>query len=318
MSLKYAKEILKRNIRVAIIGLNGVGKTSFGFLLEKLDKEKALNTHPSTRIEKFQKRYLNKRALLFVFPGQKRYFKRLERFISPFIRSIDILIYMIDSSDFQRFKHMQAIFLTILQLIKKLNLEIKVILLAHKQDIPGAKTPREIEKIFWEPFKKTFSNIQVEIYGTSIYDVRSIFRVLREGILNRNPTDRTYNSILVELQKELNCEELILSDSEGLLIDSIKSSNPETYSILVAKIFKYLEDHNIESTTWNETIETFGYLIIKEGNTKIIIINKTIEESYRIFLIIKNPTKRADLNEILAYYFSKILYIYHKRFGEIP
>ena len=85
-------------IKVILLGQANVGKTSIGKYLKFLDRTIALDTEPSTRIEKYLLRVLKADVSLFVTPGQRRFRETNIEFMLKLIDDRTVVFYVIDSS----------------------------------------------------------------------------------------------------------------------------------------------------------------------------------------------------------------------------
>uniref|UniRef100_A0A8D1Z1K1 ADP-ribosylation factor-like protein 14 n=1 Tax=Sus scrofa TaxID=9823 RepID=A0A8D1Z1K1_PIG len=140
MGLLNSKNAKAKQARILLLGLDSAGKST---LLYKLKLAKDIETTPTIgfNVEMME---LEKGLQLTVWDvgGQEK----MRTVWSLYCENTDGLVYVVDSSDTQRLEDSRREFEHILK-----NEHIKnvpVILLANKQDVPGAMNAEEITRMF--------------------------------------------------------------------------------------------------------------------------------------------------------------------------
>jgi len=297
--------------RILIIGLGGVGKTSIGLLMKTMNKEIAEKTVPSISIEKYDRKFAGRKVSLFVTPGQKRFLFSLFRRVSKksmlieLLERADVIIYVVDSSDYNRFPEMFEYFKILVEkiadIVSKNGVVKKLILLAHKQDLPNALSEKVVEEYFVKPLEPILKRygINVEVFGTTIYKPITLLRVLYSIMAEEL---ENYESIVKKIGVKFSAEAVFLGDSEGILIanygDSELSWNLLLFFLKLKKIIEEVPTYVQTIVNPNRQIE----VLFHSKNKVLLILNIPIagEDDYSIVLGIVNPQVRLDflLSEI--------------------
>nr|MDO8083004.1 ADP-ribosylation factor-like protein [Candidatus Freyarchaeota archaeon] len=131
-----ADEILFPFFKMAILGQGGVGKTSLLKLVIGEEQDSAYVPTIGVDVKEFDFEPKKMKLVFWDFSGQQRY----RRLWQPFLEGADIAILVTDSK-VQNLSETKGIF----DLIKAEKPDIKVILVANKQDLPDATPPETIE-----------------------------------------------------------------------------------------------------------------------------------------------------------------------------
>jgi len=265
--------------KIVIIGLHNVGKTSIGRMFISLSPNEALDTEPSINVEKYIKETILGVSNIFVTPGQKRFLSALEHKLHEIIVNSDIIIYVIDAADKKRMEKMIRYFQKVLELISSLygtqSYAPKLLLLAHKQDIPGALGRKEIKRLFIDPYLSRYSFLsEAKVYETTIYDPRVFIEILSKEIFKHSILN--FDHYIVKLHRITRAQVTCLSDTEGLLLSSV--GNEEIafdIAVLSAKIFDILiREKTISSSLTPLVIGdlTFINILSNNLNKKTLIV----------------------------------------------
>ena len=291
--------------RILIVGLGGVGKTSIGLLLKTMNREIAEKTTPSISVEKYDRNFAGKKVNLFVTPGQKKFlfslFKRFSKksILIELLERADVIIYVVDSSDYNRFPEMFEYFKMLVEKItditSRYGIKKKLILLAHKQDLPNALSEKAVEEYFVKPLKPIFKKygINVETFGTTIYKPITLLRVLYSVMTEEM---RDYKFIVRRLGINFSAEAVFLGDSEGIIIanygDHELSWNFLLFFIKLRKIMQEMPVYIKTVINPDKQIEILFYSL----NKTLLIVNIPISDNddYSIILGIINPHVRPD------------------------
>lgn len=134
---QVANEILFPFFKMVILGQGGVGKTSLLRLIMGEEPDSAYIPTIGVDVKEFDFEPNNTRLVFWDFSGQPRYRKLWQ----PFLEGADVAILVTDSKaeNLPETKGM-------LQMIKAEKPDIIIVLIANKQDLPGALPPAEIER----------------------------------------------------------------------------------------------------------------------------------------------------------------------------
>ena len=158
---------------IIFLGLDNAGKTSIKVYLETLDIEKAKNTKMSNQVEVYQRGKMR----IEIFPGQKllRMKERLYEVFFPYAKRI---AFIVDSADKDRIPEVREYWGFVKSMITKYCEKTpEIILVAHKQDLQGALSAKELMNLILDKEdQRKYSIIPVE---TTIYDPISMSLLLR-------------------------------------------------------------------------------------------------------------------------------------------
>lgn len=126
--------------RILVLGLSGVGKSSI-LSTAKADKEKP-EVKPTEGFNVICLQKPNMTLNIWEIGGSDR----VKPFWTNFIQNTDLLVFVVDSSEASKISAAKEEFNNLIP-DERLH-GVPVLLLANKQDIPGAKSPAEVEKLF--------------------------------------------------------------------------------------------------------------------------------------------------------------------------
>lgn len=134
---QIADDILFPFFKMVILGQGGVGKTSLLKLIMGEEPDSAYIPTIGVDVKEFDFETKSTRLVFWDFSGQPRYRKLWQ----PFLEGADVAILVTDSKP-ENLPETKGI----LQMIKAEKPDIILILIANKQDLPGAIPPEEIER----------------------------------------------------------------------------------------------------------------------------------------------------------------------------
>ena len=125
----------KRQVRILMLGLDAVGKTT---TMYKIKMNETVKTIPTIGFNVEEMTYKNLKMVMWDIGGQGK----LMDLWKHYYEGTDCLIYVIDSSDRER---MELNYETLNKMLLEPELEKACLLVyANKQDLPNAMTPQEV------------------------------------------------------------------------------------------------------------------------------------------------------------------------------
>jgi len=227
----------KKQQKVVVVGLDNAGKTA---ILTKFGGKLGINDLASLKPTKGVKRKViegsNLDLLVWDMGGQKEYRSKYLKNPEQYFLQIDLLIYVIDVQDSERFDSSFDYFENILDIIVNLEENPYIIVFIHKYD-PDLKSDPTIllnVEFLKDNLKELFDNRELkfdyEIYLTSIYSLISnepqfskyIKDIMKINIGNlTNPTVRKVEGLGEILELTLNAV-VRLSESISLQMSAIE------------------------------------------------------------------------------------------------
>ncbi|MFX1236798.1 MAG: ADP-ribosylation factor-like protein [Promethearchaeota archaeon] len=166
--------------KVVVVGLDNAGKTA---ILNKFGKRLGINDlaslKPTKGIQRHNVKSNNMEIVIWDFGGQQEYRKKYIENPDQYFLQLNLLIYVIDIQDSQRFDKSLEYFEQILEIVQFLEEKPYMMIYIHKYD-PDLKQDPEIllnvevlKDRINDLLQKKVNNLEYEIYLTSIFSLIS-------------------------------------------------------------------------------------------------------------------------------------------------
>jgi len=298
-------------IKVVLLGHANVGKTSIGKYLKYFDRALALDTEPSTRIEKYMLKIMKADISLFVTPGQKRFKDSNMEFLLRLLDSDTIVIYVIDAStETNKLKLMVSDFIAVVHAVRRVVEEkkigrINIVLLAHKQDLPGAIDGEKVMGRVINRIRRKIPFVSIEVFNTSIYYPESIFRFIRKAVIPKVLPISSIHDIVTTLTKITGSDTVVISDSMGFPIAIGGEEDIGTWLAIIPAKMLYSLDHekdilrnyrkNLWASIYSNGEEEVVDIIMELGGSKSAYISIRRYGNDRLCISMYNPKKRIEI-----------------------
>jgi len=271
------------------VGLDYAGKSSIRIYLESFDIEKAMKTMTSRKVEQFKRGRLN----IFVIPGQKL-FRYEEKFYRKLFPITEVVIFVVDAADRDRFDEVKEYFDYVMNMIKKYAKEdCRLLVLAHKQDLPNAAKAKEIAELLGVREK--------QVLETSIYQIGTIYRLL----LKLHGTDTTpFDGIAYELAQKTKAETVIIADKNMFPYTTL--GNEE---LAMNKLRAFIEFLNISGDC--------DVLISLYKKMKTFFVKNYIGKDEVFVIVVNSKADSKTILDAVKEAFKRIAEEYQKRWGPI-
>ncbi len=302
-----------KNIKVIISGLDNAGKTSILTALDKkFDFQKdIIELKPTIRIEYHKTVFLGNTCYFWDMGGQKKYREIYKKKEDLYFSETDLLIYVIDIQDKERFEESLNYLNSILAFFIKNNMDVPIIISFHKYDPELKGYPELNENIIElrEYIIEKYPSFQILHQQTSIYDIISIIQLISYGL---SIFDNKFFELSLLLEKyliEFNCSSLIIFDKNGIIITEYYKDeiNPNLYVQLIELIKEHLfllkriqeedykEDYNFTSMENN----MLSYLHRLEFKKEIFFVSVQIKEELKDMLLERFSDFLVELTNII-------------------
>ncbi len=261
--------------KVLIAGLDNAGKSSIQDILKYIPIEAAQRRTPSKDLEISEKKFLKKKYIFFIPPGQEDL--RLKEFHgtmkNEYFENVSTFIFVVDSSEIERVNESREELQRSIEDLMLLSPECKkFILLAHKQDLDEAENGLSLKKQILDPLNHLFPNIiyQFKIFETTLFSPETIHEPFVKVIANHVGINRfDFDKLAEWVRKQTNAKIVLVTDPNGLLIgESFTGIEKSTvFAAYVAKIFSAIEDFQAD---------------LEVGGIKIIVLEDEDESNYSI------------------------------------
>jgi len=231
---KAVKEQIKAQKKILMIGLDNGGKSSILAVVQ--DKFSIIKDLMPTRGVKREKLdFFGYPILSWDLGGQvvyreNMYFKKPELFFSE----ADLILYIIDSQDPERFTESAQYFEEVLKILEDLKEFPAILVVLNKSDPDVRKT------LAWQKnaasIKKTFDEIintyaekgfDLEYYDTSIFQKESIMQMFSIGLKKISETSEIIENILEDFNRQIESRALSIISTDGLIFGNFSKNTTD-------------------------------------------------------------------------------------------
>ena len=305
---------MEQGIKIIISGLDNAGKTSIlTALKKKFDFEKEIIAlKPTIKVEYNSSTFLGNKMFLWDMGGQEIYRALYIKNPDAYFSNTDLIIYVIDIQDTERFEISINYFDTILTYFKDNNMEnVPVILSFHKCDpqIRGDNFLNEDIKNLREAITNKHPDFKILFQQTSIFDIISIIQLVSYALSVFDKAFFELSTLLETYLEELGCTSLILFDKNGIIISEYykASIGPEIYIELLESIKEHLfllkrmvDEEDLDHNFFIYEEKLLSYLHKIDYKDYPYYISIIIEEDKKDILLEKFPNLVDEIHSIFG------------------
>ena len=304
---------MERFIKVIISGLDNAGKTSILTALDKkYDFQKdIMELKPTIRVEYHKMNFLTTLVNFWDMGGQEIYREIYQKNQEVYFDGTDLLIYVIDIQDPNRFENSLEYLNSILQFFKDSDMNVPIIVTFHKYD-PDLRNDEtiltNIEKLREMIFNK-YSIFKILFQRSSIYDILSVIQLVSYGLSVFDEKFFELSELLETYLELFNSQALIVFDRNGIIISEYYSKEIETDTYI--ELLESIKEHlfllkRMQEESYDEnhnffTIEDklLTYLHRLKIKSEIFFASVVIKENQKEDFLDKFPDFLEDLTKIL-------------------
>ena len=208
--------------KIAFLGLDNAGKTSiitaiterFGF------EEEIAKLIPTRRVDRDTFRFLGVEFTRMDFGGQERYREDYLKNPGKFLSGTDLIYYVIDAQDYERYIEAIDYLDQILIFFKEEQSYPQIAILFHKFD-PQILKEKEINRktlTLKQALAKYSQAFDIFFFETSIYDIKSVMDAFSSGLSLLFDKMELVSHLFAEISKNYNSILIALFDSRGITI----------------------------------------------------------------------------------------------------
>jgi len=227
---KAIKEQLKTHKKLLMIGLDNGGKTSIlAVLQEKFSIIKALLPTRGVKREKLD--FFGYPIISWDLGGQvqyreKLYFNRPELFFTE----VDLVLYVVDTQDTERFSEAANYFRQVLKALEDLHEQPPILIVLSKSDIDYRKTLEWQNNVTaiknkFNQIISEYSNFKVDYADTTIYQRETIMQMFSEALKKVSETSEIVENILEDFTHSIEAKAASLISMDGLIFGSFTVSD---------------------------------------------------------------------------------------------
>ena len=237
---------IDKSLKIVLSGLDYAGKSSILTALDrKFDFEKYIaELKPTIKVEYNKRKFLGINIYVWDMGGQEKYRTLYEKNRDAYFSDTNLLLYIIDIQDKERFKLSLSYLHMILDYFDENKMDVPLIVSFHKFD-PELRGNEDINNNIVELreliFKK-YPSVKVLFQQTSIFDIISIIQLISYALSVFDKKFFELSHLLETYLEEFGCSSLILFDEQGIIISEFYSEEigPESYIILLESIKEHL------------------------------------------------------------------------------
>jgi small GTP-binding protein len=300
-------------IKIIIAGLDNAGKTS---ILTALDKKydfhkDIISLTPTIRVEYHATEFLRNKTVFWDMGGQKKYRELYENKQDIYFSGTDLILYVIDIQDRERFNTSLSYLDMILQNFLKYNIDIPLIITFHKFDPDLHDVENVILDVNYlrDTIMDKYSMFKILFQQTSIYNIISIVQLISYGLSIFDEKFFELSGLLEHYLEEFNCKSLIVFDKNGIIISEFYSSviEPKIYIEFLESIkehlflLKRMQEEAYEADANFSTIgnELLSYLHKFEIGDQSFFASVIIQEKFKDAFLENFSEFLVDLRQIL-------------------
>ena len=234
------------SIKIIIGGLDYAGKTSILTALDKkFDFRKFIaELKPTIKVEYKKTSFLGLTVYTWDMGGQSKYRDLYQKNKDVYFADTNLLIYIIDIQDVERFDTSLDYLDAVLTYFKENDMDVPLIISFHKFD-PGLRgnevSNNRINELRETIFEK-YPTFKILFQQTSIFDIISIIQLISYALSVFDDKFFDLSHLLETYLVKFKCSSLIVFDENGIIISEFYADEigPDSYIVLLESIKEHL------------------------------------------------------------------------------
>jgi len=287
-------------LKIIVSGLDNAGKTS---ILTALDKKydfakDIVHLKPTIRVEYHKMNFLRNSCIFWDMGGQSTYRDVYVQYQDVYFDATDLLIYVIDIQDTERFENSLEYLDAILTFFTESEMDVPLIITFHKFDPEfrgNEETLNQIDELK-EKILDKYPNFKILFQQTSIYDIISIVQLVSYGLSVFDKKFFEMSELLERHLMEFKSQALMVFDRNGIIISEYYSDiEPDVY----VQLLESIKEHLFLLKRMEEETYEFDHDISSIGHTLFSYLHrlKVGEEPFFISVVTKEDQKEDFLGK---------------------
>jgi GTPase SAR1 family protein len=212
----------KRNLKIVFAGLDNSGKTSMILGLEK-KYSKMTNIQPTKGVNRSQSSIMGLTISIWDLGGQDSYRTQYVKDAAElYLFDIDLLFFLIDVRDKNRFNESADYYKQILNVLGKFEQNPPVIICLHKseatQENDAGVNVKENIAAARQLFEAASEDFSTKFFETSIFEPYSLATAFSYGLAALSPNRDIFRHQLEKLAKQSSAKGILLVNEKGLIM----------------------------------------------------------------------------------------------------
>lgn len=200
------------------MGLDNAGKTSI--ILSMAGKYDPSEIKPTKGIERSDTIILGNRVFRWDLGGQEKYRETYLKDRSYVLNQTDLLFYVIDIADKDRFEESLQFYIDVLNYLKKIETNPIIVFFLHKADPDFLRTPECQANIkhITDLLTKNSQDFQTEFFSTTIFDYKTLVEAFTNSLSKIFPKFDAFNTLLENFIANRELDVVLLFDENLHLV----------------------------------------------------------------------------------------------------
>ncbi len=213
--------------KILLMGLDNAGKTSI--LLSMSNEYDPSKVKPTLGAQRSEMKVLGFPVIRWDLGGQEQYRANYLQKRSRILDDTDLLFYVVDIIDHDRYKEALLYYIDILKYFQEIGLVPSIIILIHKAD-PEYYKSTECQNFIKEIvnlFKEKSMDFEVEFYTTSIFNRKALIDAFARSILRLLPKLNALDTMLKTFIVDADLDASLLFDENFFIVGNAYREDPK-------------------------------------------------------------------------------------------
>jgi GTPase SAR1 family protein len=218
---KIVRKEIKQRKKIVLIGLDNGGKSSILAVLQN-EYSKLQSLLPTKGIKREKLDFFGFPIISWDLGGQIQYREVYLEKPEFYFSGIDLLLYVIDVQDPERFKESADYFSKVLENLVNLEEKPTIHIIIHKSDqdfrkhLKWQQNVKKIKDLF-NPIINTYDDFNTKYIDTTIYQQETIMQMLSEALKEISDTSKIIDNIMEELVLKIKARAASIISLDGLI-----------------------------------------------------------------------------------------------------
>jgi len=218
---KIVRKEIKQRKKIVLIGLDNGGKSSILAVLQN-EYSKLQSILPTKGVKREKLDFFGFPIISWDLGGQIQYRETYLKKPELYFSGVDLVLYVIDVQDPERFEESADYFNEVLENIVNLNEKPTLHIIIHKSDqdfrkhLKWQQNVKKIKDLF-NPIINKYDDFDTKYIDTTIYQQETIMQMLSEALKEISDTSKIIDNIMEELVFKIKARAASIISLDGLI-----------------------------------------------------------------------------------------------------